>query len=337
METEELRNLLQREYEINITSIEKIKSIYRVVADNKEFCLKVIGYEFGHFFFILNVIKHLQNNGFCKIPELIKNKNGIDYIKIENKYAYFTPWIKARQSNYDNPIDLNIATKKLAELHLKSRGFNVTENMNPRIGWLRWIKTYKTRKNEILDFKSRINKKYKKSKFDCMYLGIMDEEIKRADRAIFNLSKSNYIEKMKKEILYRGFCHHDYAYHNVLIDDKNCVNIIDFDYCMLDTHLHDLSSLLIRRMKYGKWDTKNASEILEIYNSINKVEYDDVAIMAAFMEFPQDYWQRGIQYYWEEKPWGEEFFIKKLERYIEDREEKEQFIEDFRNKGIERL
>ncbi|KGN02588.1 spore coat protein [Clostridium novyi A str. 4570] len=337
METEELKNLLQREYGINITSIEKVKSIYRIVSDNKEFCLKVIEYEFGHFFFILSAIKHLQNSGFSKIPEIIKTKSGSDYIKIGNNYAYFTPWIKARQSNYDNPIDLNMATKKLAELHLKSRGFNVTESMNPRIGWLRWIKTYKTRKNEILDFRNRINKKSKKSKFDCMYLGIMDEELKRADRAISNLIKSNYIEKMKKEILYRGFCHHDYAYHNVLIDDKNCVNIIDFDYCMLDTHLHDLSSLLIRRMKYGKWDINNASEIIEIYNNINKVYPDDIPIMAAFMEFPQDYWQRGIQYYWEEKPWGEDFFIKKLERYMEDREEKQQFIEEFRNKGIKGL
>lgn len=337
METEELRNLLQREYEINITSIEKIKSIYRVISDNKEFCLKVIGYEFGHFFFILNAIKHLQNNEFSKIPKLIKTRSGLDYIKIGNKYGYFTPWLKARQSNYDNPIDLNMATKKLAELHLKSRGFNVTESMNPRIGWLRWIETYKIRKNEILDFRNRINKKHKKSKFDYMYLGIMDEELKKADKAISNLIKSDYIEKMKEEILYRGFCHHDYAYHNVLIDDKNHVNIIDFDYCMLDTHLHDLSSLLIRRMKYGKWDIKNASEILEIYNTINKVYSNDIPIMAAFMEFPQDYWQRGIQYYWEKKPWGEEFFIKKLERYIEDREEKQQFIEELTNKGIKGL
>jgi hypothetical protein len=48
------------------------------------------------------------------------------------------------------------------------------------------------------------------------------------------------------------------------------------------------------------------------------------------MEFPQDYWQVGIQYYWEEQPWGEEFFIKKLKKINEDSEEKQEFIEDFR-------
>jgi hypothetical protein len=48
------------------------------------------------------------------------------------------------------------------------------------------------------------------------------------------------------------------------------------------------------------------------------------------MEFPQDFWQIGIQYYWENQPWGEEFFIKKLEKILEDREDKQNFIDEFR-------
>lgn len=54
---------------------------------------------------------------------------------------------------------------------------------------------------------------------------------------------------MDKEVMKMGFCHHDYAHHNILVDDKNELNIIDFDYCILDSHLHDLASLLIRAMK----------------------------------------------------------------------------------------
>lgn len=330
LDAKDVKAIVEKEYGVNVSNIEPLKNIYKLDISNKEFCLKVIKYEFGHFFFILSAIKHLQENGFHKIPEIIKTQEGMDYIELEGNYAYLTPWVNARHCNYDNPLDIKKAALKLAELHIKSRGFNVTKEMKPRIGWLKWIETYKTRKNEILDFKHRISKKEKPSKFDEMYLEIMDDELKRADRAIENLINSSYVENMKKEIKDRSFCHHDYAYHNVLIDNDNQVNIIDFDYCILDTHLHDLSSLLIRRMKYGKWDLKNVVEILDIYSSINEVYNDDIPIMAAFMEFPQDYWQRGIQYYWEQKPWGEEFFIKKLEKYIEDREQKQELIEQFR-------
>jgi CotS family spore coat protein len=335
LDAKDVKAIVEKEYGVNVSNIEALKNIYRVNISNKEFCLKVIKYEFGHFFFILNAIKHLQRNGFYKIPEIIRTQGGIDYIELGSSYAYLTPWINARHCNYNNPLDINKAVLKLAELHIKSRGFNVTKEMKPRIGWLKWIETYKTRKDEIFDFKYRINKKEKLSKFDEIYLEIMNDELRRADSAIKNLINSNYIEKMKKEIKSRGFCHHDYAYHNVLIDKDNEVNIIDFDYCILDTHLHDLSSLLIRRMKYGKWDLKNAVEVLDIYNSASRIYEDDIPIMAAFMEFPQDYWQRGIQYYWEQKPWGEEFFIKKLQKYIEDREQKQELIEQVRKIKLE--
>jgi CotS family spore coat protein len=128
----------------------------------------------------------------------------------------------------------------------------------------------------------------------------------------------------------KGFCHHDYTYHNIVIDNQDNYNVIDFDYCILDINLHDLSSLLIRRMKNGKWDMENAIQILESYGSVRKIQERDIPIMAAFMEFPQDYWQLGIQYYWEGPLKSEDFFIKKLNKIYEDREEKQEFIEEFR-------
>ena len=330
LNTEVVKEILKTSYDLDISEVSNMKNIYKVTTTSGNYCLKVISYEFKHFFFILSAIKHLQSRGFHKIPEIIKTRWGTDYIRLGDKYAYLNTWIDARLSNYDNPIDVNMAAVKLAELHEKSKGFVVTRDMKPRIGWLRWITTYKTRKDEILDFRYRISKKEKTSEFDEMYLNVMEDELKRADRAISNLISSNYVEKMKKEMLSRGFCHHDYAYHNVLIDKENCVNIIDFDYCILDTHLHDLASLIIRVMKYGKWDVKKAKEIFKVYGSIGEIKKEDLHIMAAFIEFPQDYWQRGIQYYWEEKPWGEEFFIKKLEKYIRDREQREEFVEELR-------
>lgn len=30
--------------------------------------------------------------------------------------------------------------------------------------------------------------------------------------------------------------------------------------------------------------------------------------MREFIRFPQAFWQIGLQVYWEQQPWGEEFF-----------------------------
>jgi CotS family spore coat protein len=330
LETEELKDLVQDKYSLCIDNIEKIKNVYRIETKNGMFCLKIINYDFKHFLFIIGAIKHLQKNGFQSIPRIIDTIENDEYIAVDNKYAYLTPWLSARQCNYDNPVEIKLCTQKLAQLHIKSLNFKVTPDMKPRIAWLKWIETFKTRESEILNFKKRIDEKEHKTAFDINYLAVMEEELLRSDRSIRNLYKSEYISKMKDEIKHRGFCHHDYAHHNVLIEKGGSVSIIDFDYCILDTHLHDLSSLLIRRMKNGKWDLENALFIMDEYDATNQIYKSDIEVMAGFMEFPQEYWQTGIQYYWEKKNWGEEFFLKKLEKIVEDRADRQIFIDDFR-------
>lgn len=330
MDILEVRKAVQGAYGLHINFIEKIKNVYKIYTKDGQFSLKIVKYDFGHFLFILSAIKHLQNNGFKNTPKIIKTENGMEYINIQGNYAYLTKWITSRECNYDNPVDILIASSKLAELHKKSQGFELTEVMNPRVGWFKWIETFKTRKRELLDFKKRISKKHKNSEFDDNYLSMMEEELARSDISIENLIQSEYLEFMNKEIVNKGFCHHDYANHNVLIDNIGEANIIDFDYCMLDTHLHDLASLLIRRMKNGKWSIDSARFIIDAYSVINNVKKEEIPIMAAFMEFPQDYWQVGIQYYWEKQPWEEEFFLKKLKKVNKDKEEKQEFIDEFR-------
>lgn len=333
----EISEILKKEYNIRVTSIEKIKSVYRVEAGKQIYCLKVVKYELPHFLFILGAMKHLDSNGFQYVPNIIRTTRGMDYIKFYENYAYVTPWLNGRESSYENPIELSIAAKKLGQLHKCSEGFIVSRDMKPRVGWFKWIEVYRTRKGEILSFKDIIDRRGKKTDVDLYYLSMMKEELQRCDRAINNLCGTNYENKILEEIRLGGFCHHDYANHNVLIGKDNKVNIIDFDYCILDTHLHDLSSLLIRAMKHGRWNEERVKNILKAYKSTHRLEQDDIKIMAAFMEFPQDYWQRGIQYYWEKKMWGEDFFLRKLKAYDDDREERQEFINSFREFKLDNL
>lgn len=327
-----IKERVKEEYSLEVESVEKIKNVYKITTRENKYCLKVIKFEFSHFLFIISAIKHLQNNNFEKIPYIIKNNHCNDYISLENKYAYLTPWVEARECNYSNPLDVAIAACKLAELHKKSAAFNVTDNMKPRVGWFKWLDNFRNKRNELLLFENIIENKEYRTEFDNLYLRSIDEELMRVDKAMDHLLKSDYFNSMRYEVENRGFCHHDYAHHNILIEDDDSVNIIDFDYCILDTHLHDLSSLLIRVMKNGKWDIENSINIIDYYSSIYPVEQTDIPIMAAFIEFPQAFWQLGIQYYIEKQPWEEEFFINKLDKIYEDKDLRQEFVDEFRNK-----
>ncbi len=325
-----LKDFLKEKYDIEVKDIVKKKNIYIVKGDDKEYCLKTINYSYSHFKFILSAILHLQKKGFKNIPPILKTKLGMDYIEYDNKYCYLSPWIPSRESNYDNIHELLEVAKKLAELHLCSQGFTIDQDMKPRIYWFKWIENFNVRGKEILDFRNRIYQKAYKSDFDKLYLETMQNQLTIIEKTIDGLKCSNYINRMNKEVIKRGFCHHDYAHHNVLRAYDEELYVIDFDYSILDTNLHDLSSLIIRSMKNGKWSKNKVKEILASYSSINSLEKGDSKIISSFIKFPQQYWQLGIQYYWEQQPWEEDFFLNKLEKYLEDCEEREEFVEDIK-------
>ena len=328
-DTIKIKRVVEDNYDLTVKEVEKIKNSYKIMTSNGTYCLKTIKYAFPHFYFIFSAMKHLQKNGFKDIPEFILNNSGVEYSVIDKKYVYLTEWIPSRLSNLDNPIELSLVSTELAKLHKSSFGFNITENMNPRIGWFSWIEVFETRKNEILDFQKRIYQKANNSDFDKLYLNSIDRELKRAEKSIGGLVKNNYLGIMEKEVFKRGFCHHDYAHHNILVDNRGRLKIIDFDYCILDSHIHDISSLLIRSMKNGKWSTRKADLILYSYEKIFEIEKNELPIMREFIRFPQAFWQLGIQVYWEQQPWGEEFFLNKLEKYLEDCDEREDFIDSY--------
>ena len=326
-----VKKLIEENYNITVKDIEQVKGSYKIEAEEGRFWVKIVRYEFRHFKFILSGILYLQARGFEKIPTILKNNKDEYYIEFLGYYAYLTEWIPARESNFDNPIELSMVSEKLAQLHKCSEGFSLTKDMKPRIGWFSWIDVFNTRKNEILDFQKRINQKAYKSSFDLLYLNCIDEEIERADRCIDLLKKSNYKKLMEKEVLKRGFCHHDYANHNILINSKKEIYIIDFDYCIMDTHIHDLASLLIRAMKNGRWSKERANLIIDSYSKVKPITEDEVKLMAYFIEFPQAFWQLGIQKYWEQQPWKDELFLSRLSRYIEDRDNRTLFTNHFIN------
>ncbi|WDC85020.1 hypothetical protein PL321_05665 [Caloramator sp. mosi_1] len=96
----------------------------------------------------------------------------------------------------------------------------------------------------------------------------------------------------------------------------------------MDTHLHDLSSLLIRNLRYGNWDIKLFNFILNEYGRYVPVTLEEVNLIFCFMEFPQDFWQVGLQYYVEKQPWTEENFLKRLNRVVLDCENRFKFLDE---------
>ena len=62
-----------------------------------------------------------------------------------------------------------------------------------------------------------VRKKNNKTNFDMLYLKSMDFYKEIGKNALMTLKESNYIELCEIAERNKGFCHHDYTYHNIII------------------------------------------------------------------------------------------------------------------------
>lgn len=327
MEKFQIKNIIEDNYNIKVNSLEKVKNTYKINGF-EGYCLKVVKYDFPHFYFIYNVINHIVNNN-GNVLKFIKTKSNEDYIRFSEGYAYLTPWIESRSANFNDLNEVKNISKEIAYLHKASEGFVIKPLMRPRVNWFSWINVFKTRKEEILDFEKRINQKISKDYFDNLYLDNIDRELYLADLSIDDLEKSKYKEIMSEDLMRLCVCHHDLADHNILLDKNQNVTFIDFDYCILDSYLHDLSSFLVRVLRANNWDENIAYEIINSYSEVNSINKDKLDVMKGFIRYPQGFWQLGLQAYWERQPWKSEKFNKRLEKYIIESKYREKFIQKF--------
>lgn len=333
MDCNQIKETLNKEYKINASNVERFRGSYKIYSGKDFYGLKVVNYDFEHFLFIIDAINHLKVKGSREVLDIIKTKEEKEYVVIDNKFCYLTKWIESRKSNYENREEFSSIVSAVGRLHRFSEGFTIRDKRKPRIYWFSWIRVFETRLEEILDFKNRISQKIYKDDFDKLYLSMIEEEIERGKKAILELQEGNYYEIMEEQMLKRGFCHHDLAHHNILINENKEITFIDFDYCILDSKIHDIASIIIRVMKDGNWNEELSSNIINSYKMENELSHKEINLMKGFIRFPQAFWQIGLQRYWEQQPWQDEVFLSKISKYENDIYNREKFIENFGGEG----
>lgn len=330
MEKNDLLEFLSTTYDIEMSDITPVKNVIRISTKSGDKCLKKVKYNEPQFLFVLSAIEHLLKNGFNKILPFLPAADGRLYFRLGNSFYFLTEWINSRECDYSNPVELRMAAVSLAELHEASKNFNPGAEVEDRIAWGKWEYKFEKRIREMQSFKEIIDSKRTLTYFDRLYGANIDYFIDQGVSSIEHLRNTKYLQLMAEEIKKKSFCHHDYAHHNVLISSNFNVYLIDFDYCICDTRIHDLSSLIIRNLRHGNWDMEKARYIIDCYCRKGYLLTDEVPVMNTFMEFPQDFWQVGLQYYVEKLKWEEDHFNKRLERVINDIPGRQSFLNEFK-------
>lgn len=316
LSTSEFNGILDQ-YEIKPVSVNNYKLIYRVQAADGIFALKEIKYPEDEFCFIYGAMEHLAAHGFPRINRIIPTKNYYPYAEYEGKRYALSRWIKGREADYARKKDLKIAAQTLALLHKASEGF-APPPWDGRIKWGTWPDSMREKMEELQDFKDQVSAKYQRTLFDHIFLTHVDYYILECQKALNLFEKGEYDKVNEKDALKQCFCHHDFAYHNVIIDEKGRGNVIDFDYCISDIRCHDLASLMLRVLKRSGWNEKQAIIALKNYHKVRSVSAKERGVIEILLRFPQDFWQVAFAYYVEQNQ-PTERLLRKIKTWVLDK------------------
>jgi CotS family spore coat protein len=313
-------------YDLPVLQVQPVRKVMRLFSERGDFVLKRFIFGRKNLDFSLAAMIHLRNHGFVGVPWIERTREGTLYTEVDGIHYIIMSWQPGRESDYERIDHLALATRTLAELHAKSRGF-VPPDVPGKVQYGTWIDHFQERIGEMERFVSFAREE--DSAFARMYAETGAYFISEAKCAVEHLLKSPYEELSEKARIEREFCHHDFAHHNVLIGDGPTVSVVDFDYAICDARTHDIASLILRNMKHTGWDGRTARFILRAYDQCTKLMKGETDLIYGMLRFPQDFWEAGYFYYIE-KNRPLEVLEKRLRKWNEMRELREEFLQDFK-------
>lgn len=317
-----------------VKQIIPVRSVYRIATDKGFFCLKKLRFSIEEMNFIFNAVEHLKVNGFINVFNIVRQKDGSNFLDFGGEKYFLTEWIDGRECDYLNPMDLDTAVEVLAKLHNASQGYAPAVCPSNRNYLGKWPDNFQQRIGEMEAIKQQILLKRDKSEIDCIYMDYVDMCINDAEEALALLEGAGYRELVEQAAGEKGFIHHDYAHHNILHTFDGRTYVVDFDYCIRDIRIHDLGSLIIRNMKRCNWDIDKAMAIIASYDRCNPISKNELKVLVPFFLFPQDFWMISRQYYIEKKAWEEEEYVDKMNTKSEYTIQRRKFIEEYEKRVL---
>lgn len=321
---------IERQFDIKIETIKPNKGVYYLKTNKGERCLKKISYGPQKLLFVYGAKEHLNKSGYDRVDKYFLNINGEPFALVNEDLYTLSEWIDGRECDFNNKEEVTKAAKNLAEMHLASRGYEPPENSKLKSDLDRWPHLIDKRSKALEKMNDMARKKRDKTEFDMIYMKALNFYKDLCKRAKNTLNTSEYDNICRESEELKIFCHHDYTYHNIIIDKNDEYNIIDFDYCKREIRVYDISNFMIKVLKRNNWDIEFAKGIIEGYNSIWPLEKREYRVLLSFLIFPQRFWRLANRYYYNEVTWGVNTFIKKINEIIEEKDEYLNFIEKFK-------
>ncbi|MBU3103891.1 CotS family spore coat protein [Clostridium gasigenes] len=313
---------------VEINDIVPLRKVFVLVTSEGKKILKIVNSTEERLEFIDKSLDYISKR-YSNVLSYYKNKNNRVYEIWKGETYVLLDMIDGREATFSNPIEINLCSKAIANMHLASKGILdtmdediVIENSGENL-----IRVMNDSYKILENIKYNVNKYRYKNEFDKMFIINVDYNLKEIEKSLEFLALSDYnniLLNKSKMVL----CHNDLAHHNFIIDGEE-VKIIDFDYCKFDTRVVDVANYTLKVIKNFAYDSKKVKAILDSYNEVEKLDNEEIRLLYVILSFPKDFVTIVTDYYYKQKSWDEDVFINRFKSKLENETHRKEFLNNF--------
>lgn len=316
---------------IEVTDVIPLRKIFILTTSEGKKILKLVNSSEAKLKFIDTALEFVSKE-YSDVLKYYKNKHGEIYIKWNGETYVLLDMIEGREAGFNNPIEIEMCAKAMANMHKASRYIFDKLDSNLIKGNVGAYIPEELKKSlkDMIDLKILVERFKYKNEFDKLFLENVDNSVEYIKRSIELLAVSNYTRLLNDKEK-RVLCHNDLAHHNFIIDGDN-VKIIDFDYCNIDMRIVDITNYIIKVVKNLAYDSEKVEIIFKAYDSISEISSDEVKVLYALMTFPKDFVTIVRDYYYKQKTWDQEVFLSRFNNKLSNEIYRKEFLEGFISK-----
>ena len=182
---------------------------------------------------------------------------------------------------------------------------------------------YEKRNRELRRIRKFLLGRGQKTWFEISLLGCFDQFYDQAREAQEGWKAYQNAAQREDRLAY---CHGDYQYHNILLDQKTWY-LINFERCIKDDPVRDLHLLLRKLLEKSGWSAQLGEKLLREYERIRPLSAISRIDLYYRLSYPEKFWKIANFYYNSGKAWITRKNLEKLEKLLSQETEKKAFLE----------
>lgn len=317
---------LLEQYEVEVHGTRKGRGAILCDTDRGTLILKEYTGNAGRIALQNLLLQEIARRGQVRAETIIPTREGelLTQDMDGTKYLLKT-WSDGRECNIYDKGECAEAVRLLARLHGCMELPADTPGLPERFSQER---EYEKHNRELKRVKKYLQQRGQKTWFEICLLNDFDFFLEQAltvteEWQAYSSSCRNLDQEAGS---FRGFCHGDYQYHNILRGREGWF-LVNFEKCLPDNPIRDVYLLMRKFLEKGNWSVALGRELLETYGKERPIGAYSWIDLYYRLSYPEKFWKIANFYYNSGKAWIPGRNQEKLEKLVAQEKDKQNFLD----------